>query len=138
LSTAIQSFLAGLTYAFCAQIRNLEESIKIDELTELLRDLFSQYGKVLDVVAKKNLKAKGQAFVVFDTVEAATQAIKEVQGFSLHSKPMVLQYARTKSDATVKQFGTPEEFELHKRRRMAEKGTSCSNIPLNQVELLTN
>lgn len=84
---------------------------------------------MLDVVAKKNLKAKGQAFVVFDTVQAATQAIQEVQGFSLHSKPMVLQYAKTKSDATVKQFGSAEDFELHKRRRMAEKGAYMTLVP---------
>lgn len=35
---------------------------------------------------------------------------------------MVLQYARSKSDATVKLNGTEEELEAHKRRRVAEKG----------------
>jgi U2 small nuclear ribonucleoprotein B'' len=45
-----------------------------------------------------------------------------VQGFELFDKPMVLDYARTKSDATVKKEGNAEELEAHKRRRLAEKG----------------
>ena len=77
---------------------------------------------MIDLIAKKNLKAKGQAFVVFDETEAAERAIREVQGFELFEKPMVLDYARTKSDATVLREGSGEDFETHKRRRLAEKG----------------
>ncbi|KAL7268067.1 hypothetical protein RUND412_009324 [Rhizina undulata] len=104
-------------------IRNLEESIKIPFLKQSLTAIFSQYGTILDLVAKKNLKAKGQAFVVFDTPQAAEQAIKEVQAFPLFDKPMVLAFAKTRSDATVKrEVGEDSaEFEAHKRRRMAEK-----------------
>lgn len=85
-------------------------------------EIFSEYGTVIDIVAKKNLKAKGQAFVVFEDAESAERAIKDVQGFELFDKPMSLDYAKTKSDATVQKEGNPEEFELHKRRRLAEKG----------------
>ena len=104
------------------QVKNLEESIKIEQLKEALTEIFSEYGNVIDLVAKKNLKAKGQAFVVFEDTAAAERAIKEVQGFELFEKPMLLDYARTPSDATVQKEGNPEEFELHKRRRLAEKG----------------
>jgi RNA recognition motif-containing protein len=76
----------------------------------------------LDIVAKQNLKAKGQAFIVFDNVESAQKAIEEVQGFELFEKPIQLAFARTRSDATVKRTGDEEEFETHKRRRLAEKG----------------
>lgn len=102
-------------------VKNLEESIKIDQLKEALSEIFSEYGTVIDLVAKKNLKAKGQAFIVFEDTEAAERAIKEVQGFELFEKPMLLDYARTQSDATVQREGNPEEFESHKRRRLAEK-----------------
>lgn len=68
------------------------------------------------------MKAKGQAFVVFDSIEAAEKAIEEVQGFELFEKPMYLDYAKTRSDATVKKDGSEEDFEIHKRRRLAEKG----------------
>ncbi|KAI4123289.1 MAG: hypothetical protein LQ338_005338 [Usnochroma carphineum] len=102
-------------------VRNLEERIKVDDLKEALTEIFSEYGNIIDLVAKKNLKAKGQAFIVFDDVEAAERAIKEVQGFELFDKPMLLDYAKTKSDATVQREGNEEEFEMHKRRRLAEK-----------------
>ena len=87
-----------------------------------LRTLFSEFGTVVDVVAKRSLKRKGQAFVVFDAVESATRAIDDAQGFELFGKPMVLEYARMPSDALVKLQGGEKEFEQHKRRRVAEKG----------------
>jgi RNA recognition motif-containing protein len=103
-------------------VRNLEEHIKIPQLKEALTELFSEYGEIIDIVAKTNLKAKGQAFIVFDSVESAQKAIEEVQGFELFDKPMQLAFARTRSDASVKRTGDEEEFESHKRRRLAEKG----------------
>ncbi|KAI4235680.1 MAG: hypothetical protein LQ349_002988 [Xanthoria aureola] len=102
-------------------VKNLQERIKIDDLKEALTEIFSEYGTVIDLVAKKNLKARGQAFVVFEDVESAERAIKEVQGFELFEKPMLLDYAKTRSDATVQKEGDEEEFELHKRKRLAEK-----------------
>lgn len=102
-------------------MRNLEERVKIDPLKDALRELFSEFGNVIDIVAKTNLKAKGQAFIVFDTPESAKQAADEVDGFDLFGKPMQVALAKTRSDATVQRFGTEEDFELHKRRRTAEK-----------------
>lgn len=102
-------------------VRNLEERIKVEQLKEALNEIFSEYGTILEIVAKKNLKAKGQAFIVFEDADSAAQAIEEVQGFDLFDKPMVLDLAKTRSDATVKREGTEEEFETHKRRRLAEK-----------------
>ena len=91
-------------------------------MKEALTELFSEYGTIIDIVAKTNLKAKGQAFIVFDTVEGAQKAIEEVQGFELFDKPMQLAFAKTRSDASVKRTGDEDEFESHKRRRLAEKG----------------
>ena len=105
------------------QVKNLEESIKVEQLKEALTEIFSEYGNIIDLVAKKNLKAKGQAFVVFDDQEAAARALQEVQGFELFDKPMVLDYAKTRSDATVQREGNPDDLEAHKRRRLAEKGS---------------
>jgi len=59
---------------------------------------------------------------VFESVESAQKAIEEIQGFELFEKPMQLAFAKTRSDATVKRVGNEEEFESHKRRRLAEKG----------------
>ena len=89
---------------------------------------------MIDVVAKTNLKAKGQAFVVFDKPESAQAAIDDVQGFELFEKPMQVALARTRSDASVMQTGNEDEFDAHKRRRMAEKGmrSSCPPPPVNR------
>merc|ERR1711977_243149 len=101
--------------------RNREERIKPGELIDALKELFSEYGEIIDVVAKTNLKAKGQAFVVFDNVESAQKCIEDVQGFDLFGKPMQLAFAKTRSDAFVKRTAGDEELESHKRRRLAEK-----------------
>ncbi|KAL9111042.1 MAG: hypothetical protein Q9227_004475 [Pyrenula ochraceoflavens] len=106
-------------------VRNLEERVKIDQLKEALSEIFSEYGNIIDLVAKTNLKAKGQAFVVFDDVSSATRAIDEVNGFELFEKPMQLDYARTRSDATVAREEGDSGLETHKRRRLAEKGNDC-------------
>lgn len=103
-------------------VRNLEERVKPEPLKQALHAIFSEYGNVIDIVAKRNLKAKGQAFVVFEKPESALAAIEEVQGFELFDKPMHVALARTRSDATVLQSGNAEEFDAHKRRRLAEKG----------------
>lgn len=116
----------------------MEERIKPDQLKEALTEIFSEYGNVIELVAKTNLKAKGQAFVVFDETEAAERAIKEVQGFELFDKPMHLDYAKTKSDATVQREGSAEDFEAHRRRRLAEKGTGVSTGPLGIVTKLSS
>lgn len=54
-----------------------------------LRNLFKHYGPVLDVVAHRNIRMRGQAFVSFEDKETAYKALKEVKGFPLYAKPMV-------------------------------------------------
>lgn len=61
-------------------------------------------------------------------MESAQKAIDEVQSFELFDKPMQLAFAKTRSDATVKRTGDEEEFESHKRRRLAEKGKAPSHV----------
>lgn len=100
---------------------NLEERVKIETLVESLRALFSEFGQVIDIVAKKNLKAKGQAFVVFDDPQSARDAVEEIQGFDLFDKPMHVAMARSRSDKTIETKGTPDELDQHKRHRLAEK-----------------
>ncbi|KAF2672215.1 RNA recognition domain-containing protein [Microthyrium microscopicum] len=102
-------------------VHNLEERAPIDHLKSHLETIFSPYGKVLDIIAKQSVKRKGQAFVVFESESAAAQALEDVQGFPLFDKPMVLEFARARSDAVVQATGDEKEFELHKRHRLAEK-----------------
>jgi hypothetical protein len=59
------------------------------ELKKTLYAMFSQFGPVLDVVAYKTLKMRGQAFVVFKEVAHATAALRAMQSFPFYDKPMV-------------------------------------------------
>lgn len=101
--------------------KNLEERIKIDQLKEALTEIFSEYGNIIDLVAKTNLKAKGQAFIVFDDPASAAKAIEEVNGFELFDKPMQLDFARTRSDATVLKDEGDDGLDRWKRSRQAER-----------------
>jgi RNA recognition motif-containing protein len=100
---------------------NLNESTPIADLTVSLREVFLEFGTIIDVVAKKSLRRKGQAFIVFDTAENAANAIEYLQDFELFDKPMKLAFARTRSDATVLAAGDSAAFEAHKAARLAEK-----------------
>ncbi|XP_074591710.1 U1 small nuclear ribonucleoprotein A-like isoform X2 [Curcuma longa] len=96
-------------------INNLNEKIKLDELKKSLRAVFSQFGKILEVLAFKTLKHKGQAWVIFEDVSSATEALKRMQGFPFYDKPMRIQYAKTKSDIIAKADGTFVPRERRKR-----------------------
>lgn len=115
---------------------NLEERVKVETLVESLRALFSEFGQVIDIVAKKNLKAKGQAFVVFDDPQSAQDAVEEIQGFQLFDKPMHVAMARSRSDKTIETKGTADELDQHKRHRLAEKGMFAVPI-LMEAPVLT-
>lgn len=100
-------------------INNLNEKIKLDELKKSLQAVFSQFGKILEVLAFKTLKHKGQAWVVFEDVSSATSALRQMNGFPFYDKPMKIQFAKTKSDIVAKADGTfvPRE----KRKKHEDK-----------------
>lgn len=70
-------------------INNLNEKIKKEELKKSLYAIFSQFGQILEIVALKTLKMRGQAFVIFKEISSATVALRSMQGFPFYDKPMV-------------------------------------------------
>ncbi|KAK1279220.1 U1 small nuclear ribonucleoprotein A [Acorus gramineus] len=94
---------------------NLNEKIKLPELKKSLYAVFSQFGKIVEVLALKTLKDKGQAWVVFEDVSSASNALRQMQGFPFYEKPMKIQYAKTKSDVIAKADGTIVPRERRKR-----------------------
>merc|ERR1711997_879236 len=72
-------------------INNLNEKIKKVDLKKSLYAIFSQFGSILDIMAWKNLRMRGQAFVVYKEVTSATNAIRSMQGgFGLAAGLVVL------------------------------------------------
>ncbi|KAH8046050.1 hypothetical protein JL722_13887 [Aureococcus anophagefferens] len=57
-------------------INNLNEKIKKDALKKSIYSVFSQFGKILDVVCCRGLKLRGQAWVVFADAPPATEALE--------------------------------------------------------------
>jgi U2 small nuclear ribonucleoprotein B'' len=62
--------------------------------------MFSQFGKILDVVCLKTYRLRGQAWIVFADVAAATNALRTMQGFLFFDKPIVSAPARPQAVVT--------------------------------------
>ncbi|KAF4528682.1 hypothetical protein B566_EDAN016576 [Ephemera danica] len=105
-------------------INNLNEKIKKEELKKSLYAIFSQFGQIMDIVALKTLKMRGQAFVIFKEIGSATNALRSMQGFPFYDKPMRIQYSKTDSDVIAKMKGTYTE-RPKRPRRGAEDGTAA-------------
>jgi len=138
-------------------INNLNEKIKKDELKKSLYAIFSQFGQIMDIVALKTLKMRGQAFVIFKEIASATNALRTMQGFPFYDKPMRIAYSKMDSDVIAKIKGTfkerpkkikppkpaPEEKREKKKKNAAnaESGSANTNTaeqPPNQILFLTN
>jgi U2 small nuclear ribonucleoprotein B'' len=146
-------------------INNLNEKVKKEDLKKSLYAIFSQFGQILDIVALKTLKMRGQAFVVFKEVVSATNALRSMQGFPFYDKPMRIGYSRVDSDIIAKLKGTyqerpkkqPGEGKKAKKRAAKEaaarqvdpaaaggafsvpaQGANMPEAPPNQILFLTN
>lgn len=87
-------------------VNNLNDKITKDELRRALYSVFSQYGAILDVVALKTEKMRGQAFIVFRDIASASTALRAMQKFNFYGKEMHVEYALGKSHAVMKEDGT--------------------------------
>nr|CAD7426069.1 unnamed protein product [Timema monikensis] len=88
----------------------------LSELKKSLYAIFSQFGPILEIIALKTLKMRGQAFVVFKEINSATNALRSMQGFPFYDKPMRIQYGKTDSDVIAKMKGTFTERPKKARR----------------------
>ena len=100
-------------------INNLNDKINKEELKTQLFALFTTYGKIIDIVASKSQKMRGQAFLVFTDLAGATSAMRACEGMMFYDKPLVsnqkslsyldilsqkkkrVDYAKSKSYATL-------------------------------------
>ncbi|KAJ3135214.1 U2 small nuclear ribonucleoprotein B'' [Physocladia obscura] len=99
-----------------------------------LEAIFSGFGEILQVRAKSNIKLRGQAFVTFKDIEAATKALSEVQGFPLFSLPLDIQYSRDRNFIFSKADGTLEQ---HKKRRVEEQAVRAKEPKKAKSEVPT-
>jgi U2 small nuclear ribonucleoprotein B'' len=76
---------------------------KLDPFLILLFILCSQ---VLEVITLRREGLQGQAWVIYNDVQAATAALQAEQGFTFFGKDLQLEFAREKSDRIAKRDGT--------------------------------
>ena len=87
-------------------LSNIDWSIKKPVLRRALYTLFSRHGKILDVVALRKDGLRGQAWIIFEDVAAATAALQADQGFEFFGRGLKIAYANEKSDRIAKMEGT--------------------------------
>ncbi|ORX39707.1 hypothetical protein BD324DRAFT_614682 [Kockovaella imperatae] len=93
--------MALQTPSLSLYITNIESKVKKPELRSQLYALFTPYGRVIDVTAKKHDGGRGQAFVTFDDQASATSAMRGLTGESFYGKPLSITYSKKPSNATL-------------------------------------
>mmetsp|Transcript_8985 Transcript_8985/g.19108 ORF Transcript_8985/g.19108 Transcript_8985/m.19108 type:complete len:291 (-) Transcript_8985:193-1065(-) len=110
-------------------VSNIDWSIKKPLLKRALLALFSRHGKVLEVIVLRgdSLKSgtgpkclRGQAWVIFENVNAATVALQAERGFQFFGRPLMVNYAKEISDRIAKREGT-YGAKIAKERREAKR-----------------
>lgn len=107
-------------------VQNINERASCAMLRYDLQRIFEDYGCIQQIVAKRNLRLRGQAFIVFDSVDAAKRALESQQGRPLYGKPMVIRFAKFKSDIVSRADGT---FDDEHRRIDADRLQRLQTAP---------
>lgn len=96
-------------------LKNLNDKIKQERMTAALYTSFSQHGKILEVLMGKGRRLRGQAWVTFDDVASASNALRAMSGFVLFDKPIVIHFGKDKADVIARREGTFVPREKRKR-----------------------
>ena len=78
-------------------VNNLNDKIKIDELKENLFHLFSEFGDIISIIAKKNIKMRGQAFIIFKDINSAKNAKLSLNHSIFLGKELNINYSKNPS-----------------------------------------
>jgi U2 small nuclear ribonucleoprotein B'' len=116
-------------------INNLNEKLPIKELLTALHAVFSSFGKILEIVAAKTYKLRGQAWVIFDMASDAQRALSSLQSFPFYDKPLNLRFSRTASDVIRKRTGNFTERAAS--TRLMRKAVSQEREQANRKSMVT-
>lgn len=98
-------------------VSNLNTRLNKKLLKQHLYHLFGIYGQVIDIVALKTSRMRGQAFVVYKEVRMAVAAMQALQDFEFHHKPMRIAFGKTRSNKAVEW----DRYVMGPAREMARK-----------------
>lgn len=81
-------------------IKNIAKAVEIKDL-EFIFERYHERSKGVEdqfnIKLMKEGRMKGQAFITFNTVDSAQQALEETNGFVLKEKPLVVMFAKSAS-----------------------------------------
>ncbi|KAF1974051.1 RNA-binding domain-containing protein [Bimuria novae-zelandiae CBS 107.79] len=111
-------------------VNNLNDKLPKNDLKRNLYMLFATYGVILDVVALKTPKMRGQAHIVFRDIDSSTQAMRALEGFTFFGRDMRIRYAKSKSDTIAKLDGTFKlpEPDLPERQEATEQTGAAAAV----------
>ncbi|KAG3003039.1 hypothetical protein JG687_00014183 [Phytophthora cactorum] len=101
-------------------LNNLNDKIKADRLKATLYATLSQHGKILEIVMGRARRLRGQAWVTFDDIPSASNALRAVSGSMVFDKPVVVHFAKEKADVIARREGTFVPREKRKREPKPE------------------
>lgn len=108
-------------------VSNLDWSIRKNKLKRAIQTLFTRHGKILEVVTLRKEGLRGQAWIIFESVDSATAALQAEQGFSFFGKPLKISFAKEKSDRLAKREGS---FDPNVRRAQREAAAAVKKQKL--------
>merc|ERR1719460_1308119 len=87
-------------------VSNIDWKIKKKNLKRALHTLFCRHGKILEIITLRRDGLRGQAWIIFEHVRAATAALRNENGFTFFGKNLKIDYSREKSDRVAKLDGS--------------------------------
>lgn len=91
--------------------------------------LFYHPFQVLEVIVLRRDGLRGQAWVIFEDVQAATAAVQAEQSFTFFGKDLKLAYAKETSDRIAKRDGTYVPKAKRKKLQQTKAPTEASPAP---------
>ena len=102
----MDSSFVGVPPSQTLYVSNLNHKTSKEVTRKSLYALFTQFGRIMDVVVSRAAVSRGQAWVVFDDIGSATNALRQLQGFNFFDRPMRVAFAKGKSHAVAQADGT--------------------------------
>jgi U2 small nuclear ribonucleoprotein B'' len=99
-------------------VKNLNQSIKLPDLESCLYEAFSRYGDIHEIVASGAAGKRGFAFIVFSEITMATAAMRALNTKPFLDRPLMIAYAKGKSDVVSRLQGT---WKPRERKEKLEK-----------------
>lgn len=103
-------------------IRNVNERIPPTIVKQEFARICGEYGTVLDVVARRSIKKRGQVFVVFDDIANAVRAHDALQNYAWQGKQLSVAYAYTDSNVLLSE----EQREQRRKSRRETVGAEAA------------